>query len=64
MVDKSCQDNGLIAECYVSEKNDEFPGEIGDPTGSIPMVGYGAGAYVLTLSERDKASKSGKDNAR
>ena len=54
MVEKSCQDHGLIAECYVSEKNDEFTGEIGDPTGSIPMVGYGAGAYIITLLEREK----------
>jgi GH15 family glucan-1,4-alpha-glucosidase len=57
MVAKSCHDNGLIAECYVSEKSPDFPGEIGQATGSIPMVGYGAGAYALTLSEREKSAK-------
>ena len=32
-----------------------FPGNIGDPTGAIPMVGYGAGAYVLHLLERERS---------
>jgi GH15 family glucan-1,4-alpha-glucosidase len=53
MVEKACLDNCLIPEMYVSEKNSEFVGEIGDPTGAIPMVGYGAGAYIVTLTERD-----------
>jgi GH15 family glucan-1,4-alpha-glucosidase len=52
---KSCQDNGLIPEMYVSEKNSEFPGDIGDPTGATPMVGYGAGAYIMTLIARENA---------
>ena len=34
-----------------------FPGKIGDPTGAIPMVGYGAGAYVLHLLERHGGGK-------
>ena len=42
---------------YVSEKNDEYPGAIGTPTGAIPMVGYGAGAYVMTLEERAKQER-------
>jgi hypothetical protein len=29
-----------------------FPGKVGDPTGAIPMVGYGAGAYILHLLNR------------
>jgi hypothetical protein len=56
MVEKACADNGLIPEMYVSEKNNEFVGEIGDPTGAIPMVGYGAGMYILALLERAKQS--------
>lgn len=55
IVEKSLQDHGLIAECYVSEKSNDFQGEIGDPTGSIPMVGYGSGIYAMTLVERENA---------
>jgi GH15 family glucan-1,4-alpha-glucosidase len=55
IVDKSVQDNGLIAEMYVSEKNRGSFGEIGDPAGSIPMAGFGSGAYGIVLSEREKA---------
>ncbi len=57
LVDKSCQDNGLIAEMYVSQKDKDYVGEIGDPAGAIPMVGFGAGDYVLTLSDRDRYAK-------
>jgi hypothetical protein len=31
-----------------------FPGEIGDPTGALPMVGYGAGTFVLHLLAREQ----------
>lgn len=55
IVDKSVQDNGLIAEMYISEKNRGYSGEIGDPAGSIPMVGFGAGAYAMILQERENA---------
>lgn len=54
LVDKSCQDNGLIPELYVSEKNKDWSGAIGDPAGSVPMVGFGAGVYAITLCEREK----------
>lgn len=57
IVDKSSQDNGLIAEMYVSEKNRGSAGEIGDPAGAIPMVGYGAGVYAIALSDRERFSK-------
>ena len=57
IVEKSLQDHGLIAECYVSEKSKDFKGEIGDPTGSIPMIGYGSGIYAMTLVERENAGK-------
>jgi hypothetical protein len=41
---------------YVALPCDLFPGRIGDPTGALPMVGYGAGSYVLHLIERDRPS--------
>jgi hypothetical protein len=31
---------------------DLFPGQIGDPTSARPMVGYGAGAYILDILNR------------
>ena len=62
MVNKADADNGRVPEMYVSEKNDEFVGKIGTPTGAIPMVGYGAGAYVMTLEEREHAKGSGKSS--
>ncbi|MGZ3723674.1 MAG: glycoside hydrolase family 15, partial [Bdellovibrionales bacterium] len=52
MVDRSVLDNGFIPEMYVSEINDEYPGAIGAPTGSTPMVGYGAGMAIIYLQER------------
>jgi hypothetical protein len=52
MQHKAADDNNLIPEMYVSRPNEEFDGPIGAPTGSIPMVGYGAGAYILYLMER------------
>lgn len=57
IVDKSVQDRGLIPEMYVSAKGKDAPGEIGDPAGAIPMVGYGAGAFVITLADREQYSK-------
>ena len=49
---KAAGDNNLIPEMYVSRLNEEFPGPIGAPAGSIPMVGYGAGSFILCLMER------------
>jgi GH15 family glucan-1,4-alpha-glucosidase len=57
LVAKSCMDRGLIPEMYVSAKGRDYSGEIGDPTGAIPMVGFGAGAYVITLTDRAKLDK-------
>lgn len=54
MVRKSALDNFLVPEMYVSELSEQFPGEIGAPTGSTPMVGYGAGVYVMYLIEREE----------
>jgi hypothetical protein len=53
IVDKSAADHDIIPEMYVAVPCELFPGKIGDPTGAIPMVGYGAGAFVLHLIERD-----------
>ena len=58
MVKKANQDHGLIPEMYVSEPSEEFGNEIGTPTGAIPMVGYGAGIYAITLAEREKAARA------
>jgi hypothetical protein len=52
--DRSVHDHGLIPEMYVSVPDDEFPGKIGDPTGAIPMVGYGAGLYTMYMLDREE----------
>jgi len=46
-------DHNIIPEMYVALPCELFPGKIGDPTGAIPMVGYGAGAYILHLLDRN-----------
>ena len=56
IVAKSAADHNIIPEMYVALPCKLFPGKIGDPTGAIPMVGYGAGAFVLHLLERDHPS--------
>ena len=52
MVDKAAADHNFIPEMYVAESCRLFPGELGDPTGAIPMVGYGAGAYILDVLQQ------------
>jgi GH15 family glucan-1,4-alpha-glucosidase len=54
IVDKAAADHNVIPEMYVAESCRLFPGELGDPTGAMPMVGYGAGAYILHVLEREK----------
>jgi GH15 family glucan-1,4-alpha-glucosidase len=54
IVDKSSADHNIIPEMYVAVPCELFPGRIGDPTGAMPMVGYGAGAYVLHLLDRER----------
>jgi len=49
---KAATDHNIIPEMYVALPCELFPGKIGDPTGAIPMVGYGAGAYILHLINR------------
>ncbi len=54
MVDKAAADHDLIPEMYVALPCRLFPGKIGDPTGALPMVGYGAGEYILYLLDRSR----------
>jgi GH15 family glucan-1,4-alpha-glucosidase len=53
IVDKAAADHNIIPEMYVAVPCELFPGRIGDPTGAMPMVGYGAGAFILHLLERE-----------
>lgn len=54
IVDKAAADHNIIPEMYVAVPCRLFPGAVGDPTGALPMVGYGAGTYVLHLVEREQ----------
>jgi GH15 family glucan-1,4-alpha-glucosidase len=58
IVAKAAADHNIIPEMYVAVPCELFPGKIGDPTGALPMVGYGAGAYVLHLLERERISRA------
>jgi len=53
IVEKSAADHDVIPEMYVAVPCELFPGAIGDPTGALPMVGYGAGEYILHVVERE-----------
>ena len=54
---KARDDHNIIPEMYVALPCELFPGKIGDPTGAVPMVGYGAGAYILHILERGSATR-------
>jgi hypothetical protein len=56
IVSKAAADHNIIPEMYVALPCELFPGKVGDPTGAIPMVGYGAGAYILHLLERERGA--------
>jgi GH15 family glucan-1,4-alpha-glucosidase len=58
MVDKSAADHNIVPEMYVAVDCKLFHGAIGDPTGATPMVGYGAGAYILDLLQREEMLQS------
>lgn len=53
IVSKAAADHNIIPEMYVALPCKLFPGKIGDPTGAKPMVGYGAGTYILDLLDRE-----------
>jgi GH15 family glucan-1,4-alpha-glucosidase len=57
IVQKAALDNFFVPEMYVSEVNYRFKGPVGAATGAIPMVGYGAGVYILHLLERESARR-------
>jgi GH15 family glucan-1,4-alpha-glucosidase len=57
IVTKSAADHNIIPEMYVAVPCKLFPGKIGEPTGAIPMVGYGPGAFILHLLERDQLTR-------
>jgi GH15 family glucan-1,4-alpha-glucosidase len=50
--DKAAADHDILPEMYVALPCKLFPGAIGDPTGARPMVGYGAGEFILDLLDR------------
>ena len=52
IVNKAAADHNILPEMYVAVPCELFPGHIGDPTGARPMVGYGAGAYILDVLQR------------
>lgn len=58
IVSKAAADHNLVPEMYVALPCQLFPGEVGDPTGALPIVGYGSGAYILHVLERENL-KSG-----
>jgi len=58
IVDKAAADHNLIPEMYVVVPCRLFPGEVGDPTGALPMVGYGAGEYILHVLEREELGRN------
>jgi GH15 family glucan-1,4-alpha-glucosidase len=54
IVAKAVEDNNIIPEMYVALPCKLFPGKIGDATGALPMVGYGAGEFILQVMERER----------
>ncbi len=58
IVDKAAAGHNVIPEMYVAESCSLFPGEVGDPTGAMPMVGYGAGAYILYVLQREELASN------
>ncbi len=58
IVEKSAVDHNFVPEMYVAEDCKLFHGAVGDPTGAIPMVGYGAGAYILNILQRSESRRT------
>jgi GH15 family glucan-1,4-alpha-glucosidase len=54
IVDKSAADHNIVPEMYVAVPCQLFSGSVGDPTGALPMVGYGAGEFILELEAREQ----------
>jgi hypothetical protein len=49
IIDKASADHNIIPEMYVAVPCQLFSGAVGDPSGALPMVGYGAGEYILHI---------------
>ncbi|HEU5457828.1 MAG TPA: glycoside hydrolase family 15 protein, partial [Terracidiphilus sp.] len=58
IIRKAAADHNILPEMYVALPCKLFPGRIGDPTGALPMVGYGAGEYILHLLNREELERS------
>jgi len=58
IVGKAAADHNNLPEMYVSLPCQLFPGKVGDPTGALPIVGYGAGAYILHVMQREELESS------
>ena len=58
IVDKAAADHNVIPEMYVAVPCALFPGAIGDPTGALPIVGYGSGEFILHVLERESLETS------
>jgi GH15 family glucan-1,4-alpha-glucosidase len=54
IVTKAAADHNLVPEMYVALPCQLFPGKVGDPTGALPIVGYGSGAYILHVLAREE----------
>jgi GH15 family glucan-1,4-alpha-glucosidase len=54
IVTKAAADHNNLPEMFVSLPCQLFPGKVGDPTGALPIVGYGAGAYILHVLQREE----------
>jgi hypothetical protein len=57
IVAKAAADHNIIPEMYVAVPCKLFPGEVGDPTGALPMVGYGAGEYIQYILARESLER-------
>ena len=53
ILSKAAADHNHVPEMYVALPCPLFPGEVGDPTGAVPIVGYGSGAYILHVLDRE-----------
>jgi hypothetical protein len=58
IVSKAAADYDIIPEMYVAVPCPLFPGKVGDPTGALPMVGYGAGEFIVHILEREVLESS------
>ncbi len=54
VLSRAAKDNYFIPEMFVSEVNYRFTGAVGSPTGAVPMVGYGAGVFILYALDRQQ----------